>query len=98
MHIRQTKGRATYIRQHPEEEDVRAYVGVVVPRELLLLRGAQPRRLGKRPAVAQVIQRLLVDDVHVRRVRGYFEVDLRVAVLDDGAEVRVDFRVLLRAP
>ncbi len=89
---------ATYIRQHPEKEDVRAHVRVVVPRELLLLHVAQPRRLRQRSAVAEVVEGLLIDVVHVRRVRWHLEVDLRVAVLDDGSEVRVDLRVLFRAP
>lgn len=90
---------ATHVRQYPREQDVRAHVRVVVLRELLLLSDAGAgSRLQERLAVLEVLERLLVDAVHVRRVCRYLEVDLRVAVLDDRAEIGVDFAVLLRAP
>ena len=87
-----------YIRQHPEQENVCPDVRVVVPRELFLLRVAQPSRFDERLAVAQVVERLLIDHVHVRGVCGHLEVDLGVTVLNDGTEVGTDLRVLLRAP
>ena len=88
----------TYVRQYPEQEDIRAHIRVVVPRKLLLLHVAQPRRLRERTTVAEIVERLLVYHVHVRRVRGYLEVNLRVAVLHDRAEVRADLGILFRAP
>ena len=54
--------------------------------------------LGERLPIAHVVERLLIHVIHVRGIRWHFEVDLRVAVLDDRAEVRAHFRVLLRPP
>ena len=65
-----------YIRQHPEQENVRPDVGVVIPRELFLLGGTETCRLGEGLAVAEVVEGLFVDVVHVSSVRRYLEVDL----------------------
>ena len=84
--------------EYPREKQVRADVRIVVFRSLLLLRDAIPCVwLRAWPLVLDVFKRFLVDVVHRRGVDD-LNVDLRVAVLDDGAEVGLHFCVLFGTP
>lgn len=66
----------THIGQYPCKQDIRPHVRIIVPRELFLLGGTETCRLGEGLAVAEVIEGLFVDVVHVSSVRRYLEVDL----------------------
>lgn len=75
------------------------HAGIVILRRLLLF-GIRRTSLAARDrrAMLQVRQRLFVHVVRVGCLSEHLDVDLRVRVLDDGAEVAVRCIILLRSP
>ena len=90
----------TYSGEHPSEQEVRAHISVMIlgpPRAPPFARGSsrKPRGAARGCLRCSVPPRTCAD---VRSIRLQLEVHLRVAILDERAEVRVRFRVLLRPP
>ena len=82
-------------RAGPPSTYVRPHTGIIILRSLLLFRKIPPRPLFHWLPGLQVDDRILV---HLVCVRQHLDVDLRMAVLDDGAKINFDRVVLFGSP
>ena len=79
----------------PASTYVCPHAGIIILRRLLLFRKIPPRPLLYRFPGLQVDDRILV---HLVCVRQHLNVDLRMAVLDDSAQISLDCIVLFGSP